>query len=566
MKQQALAILEKARAAWAGMSKARKITVAIVAASLVTAVATLWAVSSQQTYDYLFTDLSTEDAAAVVGKLGELKIPYKVEAGGSAILVPAEKVHEVRLQVAGAGLPRGAGVGFELFDKTKFGTTEFEQQVNLRRALEGELARTISTISSVKSARVHLALPERSVFLRNRDPASASVILQLHPERTFGKRETQAVLHLVSSAVPGLTQDRISLVTTDGTTLHGPTDGQSGSMMGETLVDREVEAAGLIESRVRALLERAVGSGHADVRVRVELDSSTSEHTEERYPKGTIRSQQEMKEGGSLDDRPASSGIPGVRSNLPEVASAAPAGSQSPDDQPAPLAETEAVGGSGVIKHSRTTNWEVDRVTEKRMTPAGNIKRLTVAVMVDGVRKPLAGGGQEYVDRSPEEITRLAALVKGAVGYDEARGDAVEVASVRFYDPADLATAEAPPASVASKWLRWPYLAGAAGVGALALAAGAWRWSRRRKADKALAPAGAEPLALGTEEPAPELAGAEAPALPARSEEETARVREQAVDLALRDPATAAVILREWLNAAPAIPPPAATAPELPPS
>ncbi len=566
MKQRALAILEKARAAWAGMSKARKMTVAIVAASLVAAVATLWAVSSQQRYDYLFTDLSTEDAAAVVGKLGELKVPYKVEAGGSAILVPADKVHEVRLQVAGAGLPRGAGVGFELFDKTKFGTTEFEQQVNLRRALEGELSRTISTISSVKSARVHLALPERSLFLRNRDPASASVILQLHPERTFGKRETQAVLHLVSSAVPGLTQDRISLVTTDGTTLHGPTDGQPGSMMGETLVDREVEAAGLIESRVRALLERAVGSGHVDVRVRVELDSSTSEHTEERYPKGTIRSQQELKEGGSLDDRAASSGIPGVRSNLPDVAPAAPADSQSPDDQPAPAAETEAVEGSGVIKHSRTTNWEVDRVTEKRMTPAGNVKRLTVAVMVDGLRKPLAGGGQEYVDRSPEEIARLAALVKGAVGYDAARGDAVEVASVRFYDPADLATTQTPPASVPSKWLRWPYLAGAGGVGALALVAAAWRWNRRRKVPKDLALAEGQAPALGTEEPTPELAGAQAPELPARSEEETARVREQAVDLASRDPATAAVILREWLNAAPAISPPGTTAPELPPS
>lgn len=565
MKQQALAIWEKVKATWAAWSKARKLTVAIVAACVIAASVTIWAVSSQQSYDYLFTDLSTEDAAAIVGKLGELKIPYKVEASGSAILVPAERVHEIRLQIAGAGLPRGGGVGFELFDKTRFGTTEFEQQVNLRRALEGELSRTISTISSVKSARVHLVLPERSVFLHDKEAGSASVVLQLFPERVFGKRETQAIVHLVSSAVPGLSPDHVSVVTTDGTTLHQPAEGQAGSAGGDTLADQEVEIAKVMESRVRALLERAVGAGHVDVRVGVELDSSTSEHMEERYGKGSLRSDQLIKEGGGAAESSAE-GIPGARSNLPE-AEAAPSGSASPDDAPAAPPEPDTGDGtSTAYRVSRTRNWEVDRVTEKRTTPAGNIKRMTVAVMVDGIHKSTAEGAQEYADRSPEELKQLSSMVKGAVGFNEGRGDTVEVASMRFFAPEDLAAA-APPAPLRSKWLRWPYLAGAGGVGALALATMFWRLRRRRAAkgkELALASVHVSQLGDGSPDVALELSGASPAELPAPSALETEGVREAAVELATRDPATAAVILREWLSATVAGAPAAAAAPELP--
>ena len=187
---------------WASLSTARRVALLVIVGVVLSAVISLSYFTSQVRYAYLFTDLSSEDAAAIAGKLKELKVPFRVDASGTALQVPDERLHEVRLQLAGMGLPRGGGVGFELFDKSQFGSTEFEQRLNLRRALEGELARTISTIAAVQSARVHLVIPESSLFTARQEKASASVVLRLRSGRSFSRGEIASVVHLVTAAVP----------------------------------------------------------------------------------------------------------------------------------------------------------------------------------------------------------------------------------------------------------------------------------------------------------------------------------------------------------------------------
>lgn len=565
MKQKALAVLEKLRSIWSGLSRAKQITYAIVAACLIAAAATAWAVASQEHYDYLFTDLSTEDAAAIVTKLGELKIPHKVEAGGTAIMVPAETVHEIRLQIASAGLPRGGGVGFELFDKTRFGATEFEQQVNLRRALEGELARTISTISSVKTARVHLVLPERSVFSIRRETGSASVVLQLHPDRAFGKRETQSVVHLVASAIPGLSPDNVSLVTTEGVTLHRPAKAgaEGGGGDENSLADRELELSSVLENRVRSMLDSALGPGHAEVRVGVTLDPSVTELTKEQYGRGpqAIHSLQHSHQGPGPEGVSAE-GVPGAVSNLPGMpgdqpaASASASAGVSPDDVPA--GEPPADGANAVRKNW-VVNYDVDKTTQKTSIPPGMVKRISVAVVVDGVRKALPNGAEEYSPRPPEDLQAIGNMVKGAVGFDTERNDTVQVESMRFasIDKPEVPAAGPVPAA-RPWWQRWQYLAGAgAAVGVLMIAGVvATRRKRTKVPDQATARV---LLAEGAGPDASiELTGKHIPGLPAGPQVDPQELREAAIQLAVRDPATAAVILREWLSAPSTIVTPAA--------
>jgi len=265
MNERLAAVFQQLTAFWQGLTVVRRF--ALVGALVAVLGGTLYAanVSNQEQYGFLFTDLSVDDAASITTKLKELKVPYRIAAGGSAIEVPEQRVHELRLDLAGQGIPKGGGVGFEIFDKTRLGTTEFEQRVNLKRALEGELARTIGTVGSVQTARVHLVLPERSVFTANRENATASVVLKLRQGRTFSKGEVASVLHLVAAAVPGLNADRVAIVSADGTTLHRPKE-EGGLGEGDAQVEKEREMAIALENQARAILDRAVGAGHQFLR------------------------------------------------------------------------------------------------------------------------------------------------------------------------------------------------------------------------------------------------------------------------------------------------------------
>jgi flagellar M-ring protein FliF len=530
MNEKLQALVKQAKAFWDSLSTAKRVALIGVTTAVLALVLAVSFVGSRETYGYLFTELNAEDAQAIAAKLKELKIPYRIEAGGSAIQVPEERVHELRLELAGQGLPRGGGVGFELFDKSHLGATEFEQRIQHRRALEGELSRTIGNIAAVHSARVHLVLPERSVFALHKDTASASVVLRLRPGRNFGKAEIAGVVHLVASAVPGLTEDRVSVVSADGLTLHRPrTDGPSGvvGVASDLETEREREMAAAMEERARELLERTVGPGHADVRVNVELDSSARERTEERYDpaKSTLRSEQHTIEKNTTDERTVA-GVPGAMSNLPDK----------------DAESTEAETTAGLLRKSSTRNWEVDKVVEKTLTPAGRIARVTVAVLVDGTYGP----NKEYVARNREELDRLGELVKGAVGFSDTRGDVLRIESAPFARVDDDVPA-APPAPLYARAPKWAYGALAGGV-ALAVI-GVAVASRRRKKAKQIAlktatlSAPVVPAPLEGQMAPPELPPAE------DADAERERIRAEALELAAKDPASAAVVLREWLSA-----------------
>jgi flagellar M-ring protein FliF len=527
--------LDRLGATAKGLSKPAKVLLLSTVLGLVAVGGWFGLRSAYEPYSVLFTQLEKDDAGAIVAKLKELKIPYKVTGEGGSIEVPEAKVHEVRLELASSGLPRGGGVGFESFDKMHLGATEFEQRVMYRRAMEGELARTIGSVDSIQSARVHLVLPEKSVFAARREPASASIIVKLRPGRAVGPAQVAGVVHLVASAVPGLVAENITLVTTEGTTLHKPrgsSGGDDAMDLGEG--DRASQTKALetgVEDRARSMLERVLGPGHVDVRATAELDLARTERTEDRFDpsKSSLRSEEQtLERAASNDDTVA--GVPGAESNLP---SEKPAGSA-----------TAAAGAPppGVTRESHTRNFEIDHVQEKRITAGGAVKRLAVAVVVDGV----PGEKGAIALRPKAEIDRLALLVRTAVGADDRRGDVVTVDCVPF--PVVVPEVEpAPRVSVMDKVpepLRKYLPAAAGGVVLLLLVLGVAISRGRSKTNHAKA---AEMALLTTSERAKELAASpEAKQLAPIDAEQRAEAIRRATD----DPATAALVLRRWLGTA----------------
>jgi flagellar M-ring protein FliF len=524
------AALARTRAWWTALSRPARVL--LLSTSVIGAALSgyfLYA-QSHETYAVLFSQLEQEDAAAVAAKLKELKTPYRVEGGGTTITVPESHVGEMRLELASAGMPRGGGVGFESFDKMRLGATEFEQRVLYRRALEGELARTIGSVSAIQSARVHLVMPEKSVFVTRAEPASASIVVRLRPGRSVGQGEISGIVHLTAASVPGLTADRIALVTTEGTMLKRPRVGADGATPEgdeeQGLRQRAVEAQ--LEERARSMLEKVVGQGHVDVRVTAEVDSARVEHSEDHYdPSRTaLRSEESSTEHtpGSPDD--SVGGVPGAESNL--SATTTPKGADA--GAPKPIAAAAGKGVEQPSRESHTRNYEVDHVSDKRVTGPGTLKRIAVAVVLDGV--PVDENGTKTTKpRDRAELDKLAALVRSAVGANEARGDVVTVDSVPFDTESKDAPATVPttPAPAAPK--RWrAYIPAGAGAGALLFAFTVYSIVARRRRAK-------EPVAQILP-PTPVTRAIEAPV----------DVRAAALERAARDPATAALVLRAWLG------------------
>lgn len=536
MREKVSGFFESVKKIWGKFSTIQRVSLIAVTLLVLVGVSAIALVGSHVRYGLLYSDLSAEDAGQIVEKLDALKVPYQLAAGGTAIEVPEEKVHSLRLELAKTGLPRGGGVGMELFDKSQIGATEFEQQVNLRRALEGEISRTISTVEGVQSARVHLVMPERRLFVKQEDKASASVVLKLKNPDAFGKREVGAIVHLLVAAVPGLTRDRVSVVSAEGVTLHRPNSDGSGQSVDSA--DLQAEQARTVavqlENSVKDQLERVVGPGNADVRVAVNLDSARRERTEEHYDKEktALRSEQETVEMTGAEGASVA-GVPGARSNLDDGSGVAP-----PEEN---LAKGP---GGGILRRSHTRNWEVDRVTEKTTLPSGDVERLTVAVLLNGRYETRGDGTQAYVGRSKDELGRLAEVVKTAVGFNEKRGDSIKLDTMEFVRP----ELEEPPAprGLLPKWApRWaPYaLGGAVALFFLLTAIVVKRRAKKKKA--ALKP----PAQL----PGAEMAvAAELLGRPATLElpaVDAAEAKERALEMAQRDPSTAAIVLKKWLNA-----------------
>jgi flagellar M-ring protein FliF len=499
--------------------------------------------ANNENWGVLFSQLERDDAAALVAKLRELKVPYRLREEGAAIDVPEARVHELRLELASAGLPRGGGIGFESFDRMRLGATEFEQRVLYRRSMEGELARSISSLSAVQSARVHLVMPERSVFVSRSDPASASVVVRLRPGNRLGGAEVAGIVHLVASSVPSLSADRVTLVTTSGEMLHrSRTDGDDATAGLDD--DRRAQHRAMettLEDRVRAMLERVVGDGHADVRVSVDLDLARVEHTEDHYDRATtaLRSEDQTVEMVSQTGTISVAGVPGAESNL--------GGNPTPTPTPADA-------GGPVLREHHTRNYEVDHVSERRVATQGSVKRITVAVIIDGVVRN-EGGRATVVPRERVELDRLVTLVRGAIGANTTRGDVVTVESIPFHETLDANVAAAaaarqrPRAAPARPRWTWKHTAGVVGVALVLVMVAAVALRRRRalaqKSPRVLSdiPPGALPGA--TPEGLPE--GSSASGVSSEAERES--LRSAAHARAAADPATAALVLRYWLGA-----------------
>ncbi len=326
----------------------------------------LW--TQQPDMQVLFTNLNSEDASSIIDKLKESKTPYDTTGGGATILVPTAQVHDLRLTLASQGIPKGGGVGYEIFDRTSIGMSEFVQKLNYRRALQGELARTIAQMPEVERARVHLAIPERRLFAAEQERPRASVVVSLRNAQVLSKGQVQGVVHLVASSVEGLQARDITVVDGHGHLLSSTAQDETAGLTNTQLeYQRTIEKD--IEGRIQSMLERIVGLNKAEVRVSSLIDFRKVETTEERYdPNGqVVRSEQRGQEKANGVNG-MSGGVPGVQSNVP----------------PGTEAEATPTSSNATQTKNETVNYEISRTVSRIVEPIGSIKKLSVAVLVDG--------------------------------------------------------------------------------------------------------------------------------------------------------------------------------------
>ncbi len=418
------------------------VTVALTAALL--AGAWIWA----RTPDYriLFTRLDDRDGGAVLAALQKMNVPYKLGEGG-AILVPAPLVHETRLKLAGEGLPKGGLVGFELLESPKLGASQFQEQVNYQRALEGELARTVQSIASVESARVHLAIPRPSVFLREQQKPSASVLVHLYPGRSLEEAQVNAIVHLVSSSVPGLAPRNVTVIDQRGTLLSTNADPLSAPGLDPGQIKYRTHLENLYARRIEAILTPIVGASNLRAQVSAEVDFSHMEKTAETYKpnaapgEAAVRSQHVTESSG--DSQAPAGGIPGALSNQPPSAATAPL--VAPSGKKEPAASAPASTAASVSTHKESTiNYEVDKTVTYTRQASGTVRRLSAAVVVNYRPVPGADGKVEMKPLAPEELAQITNLVKEAIGFDEKRGDTVNVVNSPFTAPEQAPVVEAP--------------------------------------------------------------------------------------------------------------------------
>jgi flagellar M-ring protein FliF len=414
-----LQLLTQLKSAWQGFSARQRIVVVGVPLLLLAGLLALALISGRTQYRTLYTNLNQKDSGAILAKLKEGNVPYQLTANGGAIQVPEEKVYETRLTLAAQGLPTGGGIGFEVFDKTNFGVTDFTQQVNYQRALEGELARTVMGLGEVRQARVHLVMPKPELYSAKEKDATASIVIDLNPNASLKGDQIRGIIHLVASSVEGLKPENVTLLDSRGTILSelvrddlemekdgANGRGSAGKLMKLTnsQLDIQHKFEKEIERRVSGMLDKVLGPNRAAVRASAELNFNQSEEEKEIYEpvvnnQGIVRSSQRKLESfsgqGSLPG-----GIPGTESNVP--------GYQS----------YQAAGNSSYTKNEETANYEINKRVAHVVEAPGAVKRLSVAVMVDSLQ--------------PQQVDSIRTAVVAAAGLDLTRGDQVAVENISF--------------------------------------------------------------------------------------------------------------------------------------
>lgn len=442
------AVLSSLVAGYLKLSMAQKVLLPFLVIFSVGSIVYVSKLATRPDYTVLYSDLSSGDAAAVVERLKEVRASYRVD-GGTISVSPPEAVHELRLSLASEGIPKTGSVGFELFDGTNFATTTLGEMVKKQRAIQGELERTIMSLDTVVSARVHISQPEKTVFAKSAQEPSASVLLKLRPGAELDKKQINGISNFVASSVEGLKPQHVTIIDMYGNLLTAQEqeggEGHLGADAGRLLYIREVEKG--YAQRIEVILAKVLGPGRVVARVNADIDFSSSEREEESYdPAGqVIRSERTVEEGAAAQAR---GGIPGTVSNI----------SNGP-----PIVNPPS-GSEQNNRMEKVKNFEVSRAITRSAQARGKVVRLSAGVLVDGKYTEVAQVGadgktsgkmvKEYIALTPEMMSQVEGIVKSAIGYDSSRGDLVTVENVPFYEPDESLAAELAKVDESAKWYR----------------------------------------------------------------------------------------------------------------
>ena len=375
------------------LAPSKKVSIIIIIVVTLASIGVFVFSVNQKEYRTLFSNLSIEDSGKIIAKLEEKKVLYKVSSSGESILVPAEDVSKLRLELASSGLPQNGGVGFEIFDKKSFGVTDFVQQLNYQRALQGELSRTINSLDEIQQCRVHIVIPKKSLFVEKQAKPEASVVIKLKPGIRLRESQVEGIAHLVAASIEGLRPEEITIVDSGGNILSKIGSGSQLSQQTDSQLEYQRNIEKDLESRIQSMLEKVVGEGKVVARVSATLDFKVVEKTEEVYDpeEPVVRSRSLHSKSEKVENGKAENG-----------------------------------------KTDEIVNYEINRVVSKTMMPVGEMEKLSVAVLVDDVHSKNDKGVEEIRPRSKKEIETLEGLVKRSVGFDAKRGDQVVVTSVSF--------------------------------------------------------------------------------------------------------------------------------------
>lgn len=402
------------------LSPAKKVTLFSLTAGTLAGLFFLMTWTEKMDYRYLYSNIDPEDAGEILAELKDRKIPYQISGNGKSIMIPKDQVHEIRMDLASKGIPKSTGIGFEIFDNTKLGMTEFVQKVNYQRALQGELCRTINKIPEVESSRVHIVMAPKSLFIEKETPVTASVIVKMHRGRWLNQGQVQGIVHLVSSSVSRLKPANVTVVDGDGRILAGEQAKEvAGNLTPDELGYQEKMERGL-EGKIKMMLGQALGDENATVKVSVALDFKRQEMKEEKYyPENRVIRSEQMLNETSIGSKTNPAGIPGTRSNLAKRT-----------DKKTGEDKTE------FQKVDRTVNYEIGKITSHIVEPTARVKRISAAVIIDGTYQRVAKEAGlfewKYIPRAADEIEKIKNIVKGAINFDASRGDMVEVANIPF--------------------------------------------------------------------------------------------------------------------------------------